>query len=133
MAKRRKKRASVGSMSDTLLKIAGVAVGQMGGGILNNLISGESVPGTSTTKAVYKTNLYVNLGETAVGAGAAAYAPKGSFWEYVGIGMATDGTQRTIQSSMKGISGTNLNRRTSAVGKYSNNGGGKLADTWEVV
>lgn len=133
MAKRRKKRARVGSMSDTLLKIAGVAAGQIGGGILNNLVSGKSTASTDT-KTVYKNNLIVNIGETVVGAGAATYAPAGSFWEYLGIGMASDGTQRAVQSSMDGIGGTNLNRRTSAVGKSNTTGGGKMsADTWEVV
>jgi hypothetical protein len=133
MAKRRKKRARVGSVSDTLLKIAGVAAGQIGGGVLNNLVSGKSTTSTDA-KTVYKSNLYVNIGETVLGAGAATYAPKGSFWEYLGIGMASDGTQRTVQSSMSGIAGTNLNRRTAAVGKTTSNGSGKLgADTWEVV
>ena len=127
MAKRRKKRGRVGSMSVTneLAAIGGMLIGAIAGNILDN---------TLLTKV---DDTIVNVGEIGVGTATAMYAPS-EFVKNIGRGMAVDGATKVLSgalSKIKGVSGTNLNRRTSAVGKsMTSGGGGKLsADTWEVV
>ena len=76
------------------------------------------------------------MAEIGLGTAAAMYA-SGDFIKNMGRGMAVDGATKVLSGALakvKGIAGTNLNRRTSAVGKSMTSGSGKLnADTWEVV
>ena len=127
MAKRRKKRSRVGSMSagNELAAIGAMLIGAVAGNILDNTLLTEV------------DDTIVNVGEIGVGTAVAMFAPD-DFFKNMGRGMAVDGATKILSGALakvKGVAGTNLNRRVTAVGKsIISGGGGKLsADTWEVV
>jgi hypothetical protein len=125
MAKRRKRRARVGSVQDTMVTFAGLFVGSFAGNFAKNHLP----EGTSKDIA--------NGGETLLGLAGANFAPH-PFLKNVGYGMALDGGTQLAAAAFKKagngrVNGSVLNRRPNGIG--SENGYGKMnAETsFEIV